>query len=314
MAVKAKRLATKLRIALTGPTNSGKTLTAIYLAYGMLKEMHPQATEDDLWDKIVLIDSERGRGNAYAERADLPTKTGSYWYIGIDAPYTPQKYIDALNEAIQIVGTVGVVICDSFTHVWNGEGGVLDIKNEMDKKNPNGKYTNWNDVGSIQNKMVNAYLTAPCHTITTLRSKMAYELQPDENGKMRPVKLGLAPVQRGDLEYEFDIVLMLNKDHRVDSIIKDITFLERQGIENEIVTPELGKLLVQWCEKGADPIKFEQNEKETVIEKIKEVSAKRPDLITYFKTKYGQDAKLNDLNLTELKNLLMKFKELTNSK
>lgn len=309
MAVKAKRLATKLRIALTGPTNAGKTYSALRLAYGMVKEMHPEYTEDDIWDKIVLIDSERGRGNAYAERTDLPLKTGSYWYVQIDAPYTPEKYMDALDEAVEIVGTDGVIICDSFTHAWNGEGGVLSIKSEMDKKNPANKYTGWNEVGSIQNNMVNKYLTAPSHTITTMRSKMAYELQQDENGKLRPVKLGLAPIQRGDLEYEFDITLMLNRDHTVEHIIKDITFLENQKFDGTL-TETLGSQLIQWCAKGVDPRIFEENEKEKLVKDITDLGNKNTHLITFFKSKYGKDAKPKDLNVTQLKNLLREFKEM----
>lgn len=309
MAVKAKRLATYLRIALTGPTGSGKTYSAIRLAYGMLKEQHPNWTEDQIWDKIILIDSERGRGKAYSDRDDLPLKTGEYWYIQIDAPYTPQKYMDALDEAVDTVGTEGIIICDSFTHAWSGEGGVLDIKNEMDKKNPVGKYTGWNEVGSLQNKMVNKYLTAPCHVIITMRSKMAYELQQDENGKIRPVKLGLAPVQRGDLEYEFDITLMLGRNHEVDIILKDITFLDSQQF-NGVITEDLGKKLIRWLNKGESPKKFAEEEKADVLKQIKDIGAKHPEILTFFKTKFGKDARLTDLTLTEAKNLLRECKEM----
>lgn len=309
MAVKAKRTATRLRIALTGPTGSGKTYSGIRIAYGIVKELHPQYTEDQIWDKIYLIDSERGRGRAYAERQDLPLQTGSFWYAGIDAPYTPQKYMDALDDAIDTVGTDGVIICDSFTHVWSGEGGVLDIKNEMDKKNPAGKYTNWNEAGSLQNKMVNKFLTAPCHTITTMRSKMAYELEADENGRMRPVKLGLAPVQRGDLEYEFDITLMLDRNHNVGAILKDITFLENQHFD-DVLTEDVGAKLARWVEKGEDPRKFAEEEKKSIVDQLKQLGSQHSELITFFKTKFGPDAKLMDLNLTEAKNLLREFKEM----
>lgn len=310
MAVKAKRLATNLRIALTGPTGSGKTYSAIRLAYGMLKEQHPDWTEDQIWDKIILIDSENGRGKAYADRDDLPMKTGEYWYIQIDAPYTPQKYMDAIDEAVDTVGTEGIVICDSFTHAWSGEGGVLDIKNEMDKKNPgSNKYMGWNEAGSLQNKMVRKYLTAPCHLIITMRSKMAYDLQQDENGKIRPVKLGLAPVQRGDLEYEFDITLMLGRNHEVDLILKDITFLDNQQF-NGVITEDLGKKLIRWLNKGESPKKFAEEEKADILKQIKDIGAKHPEILTFFKTKFGKDARLTDLSLTEAKNLLRECKEM----
>lgn len=309
MAIKAKRTNTKLRIALTGPTNAGKTYSALRLAYGMIKAMHPEYNEEQIWDKIYLIDTERGRGLAYADRDDLPLKTGSYWYGAIDAPYTPAKYVEALKDAMDTVGTDGVIIVDSLSHAWNGEGGVLDIKAKMDEKNPTAKYTGWNEVGKLQNNMIDNFLNTPSHTIFTMRSKMAYELQQDENGKNRPVKLGLAPVQRGDLEYEFDITLMLNKDHYVEHIVKDITFLENQGYD-EILDEQLGMKLIEWCEKGVSPKVFEDKQKEELIEQIKSLGNANPPLFGYFKTKFGPDATLTDLTLTQLKNLLKEFKEM----
>ena len=111
----------KLRMALTGVSGGGKTLGALYLAYGL--------TDD--WGKVALIDTERERGRAYASRSDLPTPTGEYLYAGLYAPYSPERYKEYVRQAAEAVGPDGVVIVDSLSHAWNNEGGVLEIKDRI---------------------------------------------------------------------------------------------------------------------------------------------------------------------------------------
>ena len=89
-----------------------------------------------------------------------------------------------------------------------------------------------------------------CHTIVTMRSKMDYVMQENERGKTQPVKVGLAPVQRDDTEYEFDIVLDIARSH-IATASKDVTFLDKYG---EIITPELGRQLKAWLDDGVDRI------------------------------------------------------------
>lgn len=87
-----------------------------------------------------------------------------------------------------------------------------------------------------------------------MRSKMEYSLQVNEKGKQQPVKLGLAPVQRDDTEYEFDIVLDIARDH-VATASKDVTFLDTFG---QVITPELGQQLAAWLNDGVEPIRCEK--------------------------------------------------------
>jgi hypothetical protein len=109
-------------------------------------------------------------------------------------------------------------------------------------------YTAWNEAGKEQTSLVNTIFAVNCHTIATMRSKMEYTMQTDEKGKQKPVKLRLAPVQRDDTEYEFDIVLDIGRDH-IATASKDVTFLDRFG---QIITPELGKQLAAWLNDGAE--------------------------------------------------------------
>lgn len=228
----------KLRLALAGPSGAGKTLSALLLAYGI--------TED--WGKIALIDTEHGRAKFYANRSDF--NTGTFLYQEMSAPYSPDKYKQMMSEGIDAVGADGVVIIDSFSHAWDNEGGVLEIKSSIEESNVNkNSFSAWNEAGKIQNNLVNTILSANCHTIVTLRTKMAYAMEQNERGKTVPVKIGLAPVQRENTEYEFDIVLNIARNHTACAA-KDTTFLDTW---NGIITPELGKSLKEWLDNGVEP-------------------------------------------------------------
>ena len=169
---KVTRVKSKLRLALAGPSGAGKTLSALYLAYGITGD----------WSKIALIDTEHGRAKFYADRSDLGT--GAFLYQEMCAPYSPEKYKQMVAEGAAAVGTDGVVIVDSFSHAWDNEGGVLDIKSNIAKQANRNDYTAWNEAGQIQNNLVNAILSANCHTIITLRTKMAYALEENERGNL----------------------------------------------------------------------------------------------------------------------------------
>lgn len=234
---KVTREKSKLRLALAGSSGSGKTLSALLIAYGI--------TED--WEKIALIDTEHGRARFYANRSDLGT--GEFLYQEMSAPFSPEKYIQMVKEGAETVGSDGVVIIDSFSHAWDNEGGVLDIKSEIAKRTDKTSYSAWDEAGKIQNNLVNTILSVNCHTIVTLRTKMAYAMEINDKGKTVPVKIGLAPVQRENTEYEFDIVLNIARNH-IATASKDTTFLDQwQGV----ITPELGKSLKEWLDMGVEP-------------------------------------------------------------
>lgn len=236
------RQKSKLRMALTGVSGSGKTLGALYVAYGITGD----------WGKIALIDTEHERARFYANREDL--STGAFLYQPMSAPFSPDRYKQMVKEGADAVGPDGVVIVDSMTHAWSAEGGVLDIKDKIASRPGMNSYSAWNDAGREQTSLVNTIFSVNCHTIATMRSKMAYELQEDERGKKKPVKIGLAPVQRDDTEYEFDVVLDIGRDH-IATASKDVTFLDKYG---QIITPELGKQLAAWLNDGVEPARCEE--------------------------------------------------------
>lgn len=227
----------KLRMALTGVSGAGKTLGALYIAYGITGD----------WSKVALIDTEHERGRFYADRSDLGT--GTFLYHSLVPPYSPERYRQAVQAGAAAVGPNGVVIVDSFSHAWSNEGGVLEIKEQIAAQAGKNSYTAWAEAGKIQNNLVNEILSANCHVIVTMRSKMEYVLEENERGKKQPVKVGMAPIQRDETEYEFDIVLDIARNH-IATASKDTTFLDQYGA---VITPELGHQLVSWLDNGVEP-------------------------------------------------------------
>ena len=238
---KAKREKAKLKICLMGASGGGKTLSSLYLAYGMTKD----------WGKIAVIDSERGRALMYANRSDLGT--GEFLHCDLEPPYTVDRYVEVMREAEKIVGEDGVVIIDSGSHAWKGTGGVLDYKEQVSSQRGKTDFSAWNDAGKVQNRFIDTIMDLNCDVIVTLRSKAAYVQEADpETGKTKVRKVGLEPEQRADFEYEMTLVMDIDKDTHNCTLVKDNTFLDAQGWYGRI-TPELGEKLRAWSREGAEP-------------------------------------------------------------
>ncbi len=226
---KAERKKARLRLALCGPAGSGKTYSALLIAQG-------------LGGKIALIDTEHESGSLYADLCEFDTAS-------LTPPYTPDKYRNAI-QAAELAG-YSVLIIDSFSHAWAGEGGLLDMHDKAVAAQRSGNsFTAWREITPQHNALVEAVLGARLHVIATLRAKTAYDLVDDGNGKKKPVKIGLAPIQREGVDYEFTCVFDLSIDGHVATATKDRTRLFdgkhfRPGIET-------GRALVDWLEMGID--------------------------------------------------------------
>lgn len=224
---KAERRKAKLRLALCGVSGSGKTYSALMIAQG-------------IGGKIAMIDTENGSGELYADVCD-------YDVCQVTAPYTPEKYIAAIHEAE--AGGYNVIIVDSLSHAWAGEGGLLDKHDAISKASRSGNsYAAWREITPLHNKLVDTILQSPCHIIASMRTKTAYEIQ-DENGKKAPKKVGMAPVQRDGMEYEFTVVMDLSVESHIATASKD-----RTGIfDGQYFKPtvETGSQLLGWLESGS---------------------------------------------------------------
>lgn len=227
---KAERKKAKLRLGIAAPSGAGKTYSALLLAFG-------------LGGKVGLIDTEHGSGDLYAH-------LGDYDIIGIEAPYTVAKYTQAI-KAFEQAG-YNTMIIDSLSHAWSGDGGLLDKQGKMADRGTN-SFAAWRTITPEHNALVDAMLSSPCHIIATMRAKQEYVLETNSKGKQEPKKVGMAPVQREGMEYEFTVMLDVDMNH-IASASKDRTSLfDGQYMK---ITPDTGAMLLAWLETGTAPEVF----------------------------------------------------------
>jgi hypothetical protein len=110
-----------------------------------------------------------------------------------------------------------VLIIDSLSHAWTGKEGALDQVDRAARRNQSGNtFGAWRDVTPRHNAMVDAIIGARLHIIATMRAKTDYvQEKNDKTGKTSVRKVGMAPVQRDGLEYEFDVVADLDQDNNL---------------------------------------------------------------------------------------------------
>lgn len=247
--VKATKAQAKARIAVTGPSGSGKTYSA--LAW---------ATELAEGGKIAVIDTERDSAKLYADRFDFDT-------LSMSAPYHPDRLVDVLKIAEQ--EGYAVVVIDSLTHFYNGNGGLLEIVEQAGASNKGNSFTGWRTATPIQQRMVDTILSFNGHIITTMRSKTEYSLEKDERGRTSPKKIGMAPQQRDGIEYEFTLVLEMDTDHRTI-----IGKTRCEGLADQVFTPnkamEAASQFRLWLSSG-DPV-ISDNERDVLDGRIRNLS------------------------------------------
>jgi len=255
---KATRKKARLRLGISAPSGCGKTMGGLFLAYGIMKATYPNIPEDELWNKIFFIDTEEGSGELYANKIKNNVKIGEFQYNRISAPFTAVKYLDNIKAA-EAAGAE-VIIIDSLTHAWAGSGGLLDKQGKLTDADPRkNSYTAWRHITPEHNALVDAMLQSPAHIIATMRSKVEYSQQMGINGKMQVVKLGLAPVMRDGVEYEFTVFFDIN-DQSIAHSTKDRTDLfstvNATGVLEKrefLITPKIGAEIFEWLNTGAEP-------------------------------------------------------------
>lgn len=242
----AQRKLAKLRLALTGVAGSGKSRGAIMLAKGMSPDK-----------KFVVIDTERRSADLYAHLANFDV-------LSLDKPYTPEKYIAAIHYCEEM--DYDVIIIDSLTHAWAGEGGALEMHDKITQASTSkNSYMAWGKITPLQNRLIDSMLQSPSHIIVTMRSKTHYEVI-----DRKPVKMSLAPIQREGMDYEFTVVLDIDKESKLYTASKDRTEIF-EG-KNEKISQETGMEIMEWlnCGLSDDELASEiERQKQNEIVEIK---------------------------------------------
>jgi hypothetical protein len=212
----------KMKMALQAPSGAGKSMSALLLAKGL--------TNDNL-SKVAIIDTENKSSNLYAH-------LGNYNVLSMSPPFSPEKYIEAIDICLK--GGMEVIIIDSISHCWDY---LLEYHSSMSGNS----FTNWGKITPMHNKFINKILQSDAHFIATMRTKQDYVLQ-QKNGKFVPEKVGLKAVQRDGVDYEMTIVFDIDIKHFAKAS-KDRTGLFADKPEF-IITEGVGRKIKDWCNSG----------------------------------------------------------------
>lgn len=289
---KAKREQIKVPIMITGASGSGKTVSALLIAKGIVEKKFPDMPAEDQWAKIGLIDTEHKRALLYADTTVAKTEIGEFLHVDFEPPFTVNRYIEAF-EALKEAG-VEVVIVDSLTHAWSGEGGILEQVETIQKGNPKMQMMAWNRVKPLEKQFLNLVTGSSVYVIGTARSKQAYDMNKTD-GKTQVVKMGLKPDQKDSLEYEFAISIRIDQDHIAEAT-KDNSNLFGTPFE---ITPEVGQKIYEWSSEGID---LEKVKRET-IQTINDLKSLTPEHKKMF------DELVSKVNGTPLEQLSIKLLE-----
>lgn len=222
---KAQRQKAKLRLGLTGASGSGKTYSALQIAKG-------------LGGRIAVIDTEHGSASLYSNDFDFDV-------LELDAPYSPERYIHAINAAEQ--AGYDVLIIDSITHEWSGSGGCLEINDITAKTQFKGNtWSAWSQTTPRHQAFIDKLISSKLHIIATMRSKTETV---QENKKV--FKVGLKAEQRDGMEYEFTTILDISHGSHLTTASKDRTKLF-MGADPFVITPDVGQSLNDWLNTGAE--------------------------------------------------------------
>lgn len=230
----ATREQAKARIGLQGPAGSGKTKSALCIAEGLAKG-----------GPIGVIDTERGSALTYAPVPGKPELGGhEFGHMPMDT-HDPRHLIQAVAAAKQ--AGIAVLVVDSWSHFWNGRGGLLTIVEEAGRKpGAGGSFGGWREGNPIEQDMLDALLNYPGHIIATMRTKGDYVIE----GK-KVTKVGVKAVQREGAEYELGLILDMVEG---TGTVTKTRYEPLEGLTIHHPGGELAEIILEQLGQGVDPV------------------------------------------------------------
>lgn len=279
---------------LIAPSGAGKSYGALRVTKGIVEELNEQTGEDN---RVAYIGTEGSRDLLYADEFD-------YDLLQLKAPFEPESYIDAIDEALD--DGYKVILIDSITHEWAGKGGILEIHSKMSGNS----YTNWSKLTPRHEAFMDKILDSEAHVIATVRGKDKYVLE-EQNGKQVPRKVGLGYSQRDDLEFLFTVALGIEQGTHLYTAAKDNTHIFED--KNDVLTEKDGRAILKWAMGGNIKEKMAQLEKEKAEAKEKiALKAEEEAKKIVEENEKKRKKKLGKVSLEELKEeILLKCKELS---
>ena len=253
---KAEKKNLRLRMALCGPAGAGKTYSALSVATAM-------------GGKIAVVDTEHGSASKYADIFDFDTVQPEL--------YDPRQLIDTIKHA-EKEGYAHVII-DSLSHYWSGKGGELEMVDNAAARSKTGNtFTAWKTVTPVHNELIETIISSKINVFVTMRTKTEYVIE-TVNGKQVPRKVGLAPVMRDGIEYEFDICGDIDQDNNF--IVTKSRCPELSGKSFNRPGAKVAELITAWLSSAkVEPEQPTAAPAITLAEKVKTVEPEfLPDTI-----------------------------------
>lgn len=233
---KAQREGARLVIGIAGISGSGKTFTALQLAFGLANFRA---------DKVGFLDTENRRGSLYARTLTHDGKSHEFLIGDLYAPFSPERYIQAIHQ-FQEMG-VEVLVIDSVTHEWEGVGGCDEIANGGDPKFPR-----WNKAKEQHKRFMNAMLQCDMHIIACIRAREKIKIDNAAPKDQRVQALGVQPIQEKNFMFEMTASLMMWDGGKQQQILKCPDDLKAiLGRETGYITSADGKSLRNWVDGAA---------------------------------------------------------------
>lgn len=233
--VKAVREKVYAKVLITGPSGCGKSMGAEEIATGMYRKCGGAG--------IAYIGTEGDRDKLYAQgKSKHGDYTFEYDLLQLSDPFTTDKYIAAINEAID--AGYKVCIIDGLSAEWKW-------LNDTHDKMPGNSFTNWGRLKPKHRELIDKILAAPMHIICCARGKDEWLLE-DRNGKSIPKKVGMGSQTDKDISYEMMLSLQVEQDTHLAHADKDNTGLWPET-RYTVITAKDGEALYEWCEKGEQP-------------------------------------------------------------
>lgn len=238
-----------LLIGLAGASGAGKTYTAMRLATGIAGDK-----------PFCVIDTEAGRAKHYADRFHFD-------HGDLAPPFRPERYAEAIAAAD--AAGYPVIVVDSMTHEWSGDGGVLDWQEEELtrmagddwKKREAVKMAAWIRPKQGHKHMVAKLLQVRAHLILCFRAEEKIDMVRGDDGKMKIVPKqgpggfkGWLPICEKNLPYELTASFLLTAD--APGVPQPIKLQEQHRALfplGQPITEESGRAIAAWASGGAQP-------------------------------------------------------------
>ena len=241
-----------LFIAMVGPTNSGKTFSALRLAHGIAGPS----------GKVAVLDCEGGRTlhlkNEFRFDANV-----------MDPPFRPERFSEAAATAEE--AGYDVLLIDSFSMEWVGMGGVLDwqaeeIQKAVERQRSNALAKGWSfDEGKATNANKASSWIAPkmshkamVYSFLQRRMPIIFSIRGEETLDMDTKKPKFKAVCNSAFPFEVTVSFRLAADRKGVIDLSDPSGWKMEGAHREIfkdgeqLSERHGGMLAGWARGGYD--------------------------------------------------------------